>query len=169
MRKHQYKILLVEDNPGDVLLVEESLRASDIQCEMTHCETVQAALQKLSGYAVEDPNVPDLLLLDYNLPGGDARQIIRAAVENPALSGTRKAVITSSLSPRDREDALRSGAECFIYKPADLDLFLNEVGNSLLKLLSQQRSGDDRDGSPFGTKLEKVQPVPSFERKGRDL
>ncbi|MBV8834677.1 MAG: response regulator [Acidobacteriaceae bacterium] len=151
MRKHSYRILLVEDNPGDVLLVEESLRAAGIQCEMTLCETVPAALKKLSEYAADDSKPPDLLLLDYNLPGGDARQIIRAAVDNPALSRTRKAVITSSLSPRDREDALRSGAEYFIYKPADLDLFLNEVGNALLKLLSPQRSLADCDADRLGT------------------
>jgi CheY-like chemotaxis protein len=144
MRKPLYKILLVEDNPGDVLLVEESLRAEHVQYEMVHRETVDAAVQIVTGYRLNDPAVPHLLLMDYNLPGGDARKVIEAANANPALAGTRRAVITSSMSPRDREDALQSGAECFIYKPADLDLFLTEVGSALVKLLSEACSPGDR-------------------------
>jgi CheY-like chemotaxis protein len=136
MTKQQYKILLVEDNLGDVRLVEEALRSTDIEYQLTHCETVRSALETVSGYAAGDPKVPDLILFDYNLPGGDAREIIQAAIGNPALSATRKAVITSSLSPRDREDALENGAEYFIYKPADLDSFVNEVGNLVRELLS---------------------------------
>lgn len=143
MSERLYKILLVEDNPGDVLLVEECLRAHHLSYEMVHCETVDTAVQKVAGYELDDPSVPDLLLMDYNLPGGDARRVIEAAIANPALAGTRKAVITSSLSPRDREDVLRSGAECYICKPADLDLFLDEVGKTLLKLVSEERSAAD--------------------------
>lgn len=140
MTQRPYKILLVEDNPGDVRLVRECLRCEDIRYEMTHCENVEAAFRMLSGYGGDDPKIPDLLLLDYNLPGGDAREVIHAAVANPALCGTRKAVLTSSFSPRDRQDASQAGAECFILKPADLDLFLNEVGSAVLRLLCQESS-----------------------------
>jgi CheY-like chemotaxis protein len=150
MRQPPYKILLVEDNPGDVLLIQESLGSQDIPYEITHCETIKSALQTVSGYRLNDPGVPDLLLFDYNLPGGDARDVIRAAVANPALAAARKAVITSSLSPRDREDALQTGAECFIYKPADLDLFLSEVGKAIVRLLSEARSPVNPEGTSFG-------------------
>lgn len=146
MKKVPYKILLVEDNPGDVRLVEEALRAAAIHYEMTHCETLKAALTMISGYAAGDSNVPDLILLDYNLPGGDALELIQAVIANAALWRARKAVISSSLSPRDQQDALRTGAERFIYKPADLDLFVKEVGNTLVQLLSEPhcgRAGDD--------------------------
>jgi two-component system, chemotaxis family, response regulator Rcp1 len=136
MKNPPYKILLVEDNLGDVRLVEEALRSTDIDYQLTHCETVTSAIEAVSGYAAGDPKVPDLILFDYNLPGGDAREIIQAAIGNPALSATRKAVITSSLSPRDREDALGTGAEYFVYKPADLDSFISEVGNLVRELLS---------------------------------
>jgi CheY-like chemotaxis protein len=137
MRRAPYRILLVEDNPGDVRLVQEALRSAAVQYELTHCETVKAALTVISGYAAGDPNVPDLILLDYNLPGGDALELMQAVIANSALCRARRAVITSSLSPRDRQHALRSGAECFLYKPADLDSFVKEVGNTLLQLLSE--------------------------------
>jgi two-component system, chemotaxis family, response regulator Rcp1 len=137
MRKPPYKILLVEDNRGDVRLVEEALRFSQVQYQLTFCETIKAALETISAYAAGDPKLPDLILFDYNLPGGDAREVIRAAIANPALSGARKAVITSSLSPRDRESALNAGAECFIYKPPDLDSFVDEIGSVVRELLSE--------------------------------
>ena len=136
MSDRPYRILLVEDNPGDVLLVEESLHAAHVPFEITHCETIKKALETISSYKSGDPTLPDLLLLDYNLPAGDARDALEAALANPALAGMRKAVITSSMSPRDREDALRSGAECVISKPAELDLFFDEVGGTIVKLLA---------------------------------
>ena len=138
--KRSYNILLVEDNPGDVRLIEESLRTKDVQYKMTRCETVDGAVQAVNRYTSHDPDVPDLMLLDYNLPGGEARTVLSAAVANPALAQTRKAVITSSVSPRDRQEALRTGAECFIYKAPDLESFLSEVGQAIVKLLSQPRS-----------------------------
>lgn len=119
------------------MLIEESLRSRKIPYQMKHCETVNVAVRKIRAYQPGDADIPDLLIVDYNLPAGEAREVIEAAVTNPALARTRRAVITSSLSPRDREDALQHGAECFISKPADLDLFLNEVGDTLVRLLAQ--------------------------------
>lgn len=140
--KTLYNILLIEDNPGDVRLIEESLRTKNVQYEMTRCETVDSAVRAVTRYNPEDADLPDLILLDYNLPGGEARTVIKAAVGNPALSNTRKAVITSSVSPRDRQDALRTGADCFIYKAPDLESFLTEVGEAIVKLLAQSTAKD---------------------------
>lgn len=143
MNDGSYKILLVEDNPGDVLLIQEALDAAHLCFELTHCDSVQAALRTISMYVSEDITVPDLLLLDYNLPGGDAREVLKAATTNPKLMQTRKAVITSSMSPHDREDALQNGAECVIPKPAELDLFLGEVGGAISRLLTHKPSSPD--------------------------
>lgn len=128
-------ILLVEDNPGDVRLIEESLRAHDIPYRLTCCDAVDVAVQTVSSYREGDSEIPDLVLLDYNLPRGESRAVLTAAMNNPVLTRIPKAVVTSSLAPRDREDALRNGADCFIYKPADLDTFLNEVGSKIAQLL----------------------------------
>lgn len=148
MNRPPYKILLVEDNPGDVRLIEESLRARDIPYEITHCNTVRTALQMIKGYQNGGPKLPDLLLVDYNLPGGDARDVIQAAVENSALTRTPKAVITSSVSPRDRDDALRTGADSFIYKPADLDSFLTQIADAIQNLLSNSATESDGLAGP---------------------
>jgi two-component system response regulator len=135
MNADTMRILLIEDNPGDVRLIEECLRSRGIQYELTHCETIDAAVRTVNGYCASGPAAPHLLLLDYNVPRGDARSVLEAAARNPALGNTRKAVVTSSVSPRDQQDALQSGADTFIYKPADLDSFLREVGGKIAELL----------------------------------
>ncbi len=137
MNTGTFQILLIEDNPGDVRLVEECLRSRGIKYQLTRCETIDAAIRIVNSYGANGAQVPDLMLLDYNVPRGDACAVLEAATNNPALTRTRKAVITSSIAPKDQQDALRSGADAFIYKPADLDTFLREVGESIAQLLEQ--------------------------------
>ncbi len=129
------RILLIEDNPGDVRLIEECLRSRGIKYQLTHCDTIDAALRVVTGCGGNGGQIPDLMLLDYNVPRGDACSVLEAAANNPALARTRKAVITSSVAPKDQQDALKSGADAFIYKPADLDSFLREVGGKIVELL----------------------------------
>ncbi len=124
-------ILLIEDNPGDVLLVEESLRAKNIVYAITHYDAADVAIRAVQRYQIGASDVPDVMLLDYNLPAGDARDVLAAVAKNPALSKTRKAVVTSSVSPSDRDQAISYGAERFIFKPAELDDFLSEIGEAL--------------------------------------
>jgi CheY-like chemotaxis protein len=129
------EVLLIEDNPGDVRLIEECFRARSIPYHLTHCDTIDAAIRLVTSYGTNAATVPDLILLDYNLPRGDARSVLDAAANNPALAETRKAVITSSVAPKDQQDSLQAGADAFIYKPADLDAFLGTVGAKIAELL----------------------------------
>ena len=130
-------LLVVEDNPGDVRLIEEVLQTYGIHYEMTHCETAEQGVHAVTAYSAQSENIPALLLLDFNLPAGEARDVLAAAANNPVLKNMRKAVVTSSVAPKDRDTALQSGADSFILKPADLDAFLQEVGTAILKLIGQ--------------------------------
>ncbi|HEX4747956.1 MAG TPA: hypothetical protein VH302_00305 [Bryobacteraceae bacterium] len=110
-----------------------------------------SALDTIKQYGPGDPDRPDLLLLDYNLPASESRQVLDVPITNPALGEMRKAVITSSMSPRDRENALGSGAECVIGKPAELDLFLTQVGSAILELLvPKDTPASDAHSGTFG-------------------
>ncbi len=130
-----HHILLVEDNPGDVRLIEESLRMHALDYRIHHYETADKAIRALSGCGNDGAQIPDLILLDYNVPRGNARDILAAASMNPVLADIPKAVVTSSLAPKDREQAFELGAHCFIHKPQDLDSFLAEVGSKIVELL----------------------------------
>ncbi|MGH9639302.1 MAG: response regulator [Bryobacteraceae bacterium] len=134
MNASTWHILLIEDNRGDVWLVEECLRSRGIKYRLTHCETVDCAIRTVESFGANG-EIPDLMLLDYNLPRGDALSVLAAAIGNPALAHTPKAVITSSVAPKDRQDSLAAGADAFIYKPGDLDGFLNQVGDQITGLL----------------------------------
>ena len=129
------KILLIEDNPGDVLLIREALRLKGIDFELEHIATADAGVRAVRDF---DPNAgtPELILLDYNLPAGTARDVLLAMKENSAWTGVRKAVLTCSVSPRDREEALAAGADTFVYKPADFDQFMENVGTAAWNLLN---------------------------------
>jgi CheY-like chemotaxis protein len=130
-----HHILLVEDNPGDVRLIEESLRMHAIDYRLTHYETADAAIRALTICGTNGALVPELILLDFNVPRGDARDILAAAAMNPALAAVPKAVVTSYLAPKDREQALQLGATCFVNKPPNLESFLSEVGGKIVELL----------------------------------
>ena len=128
-------IFLVEDNPGDVRLIEESLRAQSIDYRLSHYATADVAVSAIARCGVNGVEVPDLILLDYNVPRGDARDILNAASKNPALASIPKLVVSSSVAPKDREQSLAMGADCFINKPLSLDSFLAEVGGKITELL----------------------------------
>jgi two-component system response regulator len=131
------RILLIEDNPGDVLLIREALRLKGIDFELEHIETADAGVRAVRNY---DPNAgtPELILLDYNLPAGTARDVLLAMKENSAWKNVRKAVLTCSVSPRDREEAFAAGADTFVYKPADFDQFMENVGTAAWNLLNDK-------------------------------
>src|ERR1051325_2782210 len=114
MMPRHHRILLVEDNPGDVRLIQESLRVHEVDYELRHVDKADDAIRAVSGYRSNDGDLPDLILLDYNLPRGDAVDVLSAVSKNPALAGIPTAVVTSSLAPKDKELALRLGANCFI-------------------------------------------------------
>jgi len=130
-----FRIFLVEDNPGDVLLIREALRRAELPYSLDHHDTVASATAGLQDAGRAGGPVPDLILLDYNLPGGDGSDVLAAAAENPSLATVPRAVITSFLSPHEREQARRLGATCFMTKPASLNGFLEEVGCSISRLL----------------------------------
>ena len=133
-------ILLVEDNLGDVFLFREALKAAGVDYEIT---VINDGAQDLS--FVEDPNqygargIPDLAVLDLNLPKVEGTEVLEAMRANPDLCKVPVAVMTSSPSPRDRERAVQLGARRFITKPLDLDEFL-KIGSVLKELLQEERS-----------------------------
>jgi CheY-like chemotaxis protein len=130
-----HHILLIEDNPGDVRLIEESLRAHALDYRISHYETADAAIHAIACCGSNGTAVPDLILIDYNIPRGDARDILAAASKNPALNTIPKAIVTSFVAPRERQQAVELGATCFINKPQNLDSFLTEVGATIVELL----------------------------------
>jgi len=129
------RILLAEDNSADVWLIEEALRRQSLVFQLDHYLTAAGAVDAVKKCGVNGSPIPRLLLLDYNLPGGQGLEILAAAAANPNLIGVPKAILSSFLRPSELEDAIRMGASCFIAKPASLTDFLRDVGATVVDLL----------------------------------
>ena len=128
MNPRPIEILLVEDNPGDVLLTREALRDGKIQNNLQVVADGEEALAYLRRKVAngQAPR-PDLILLDLNLPRKDGREVLADIKADPDLRTIPVVVLTSS---KAEEDVLRSyhlHANCYITKPVDLPQFINVV------------------------------------------
>jgi CheY-like chemotaxis protein len=136
MSTNTIRIFLAEDNAADVWLIEESLRRRSITFEIENFTTAAEGIEAVLRYGSPGAPAPDLMLLDYNLPGGHGGDILASAVENPHLSSVPKAVVTSFLQPDEVKAVMQMGAVCVINKPAGLDEFMAEVGGKVEALLA---------------------------------
>jgi two-component system, chemotaxis family, response regulator Rcp1 len=128
------RILLVEDNPGDVYLLEKSLNGRRFNYELIRYvdgEQAILALQKT------DCIVPDLIILDLNLPRRDGFEVLQAIRSKPSLVGVPIAILTSSDAAKDRHRISVSGGERYIHKPPMLEDFLEQVGQAIEELLAK--------------------------------
>jgi len=118
-------ILLVEDDPGDVVLAREALQEGEIKCELNVAEDGDAALAYLrrqGDYA--DATRPDIILLDLNLPKRDGLEILAEIKEDAELRAIPVVVLTTSSYPEHVLSAYDLQASFYITKPTDLDQFI---------------------------------------------
>ena len=122
------EILLVEDDPGDVRLTMEALKSAKV---LNHLSVVDngveamAFLRKEGKYA--HAAIPDLILLDLNLPKKDGREVLGEVKTDPELKRIPVVVLTTSQDERDVLHAYNTHANCYITKPLDLKQFLAVV------------------------------------------
>ncbi len=122
------EILLVEDNPGDVLLTVEALKDAKVRnrLHVTRDGVEAMAFLRLEGPYADKPR-PDIILLDLNMPKKDGREVLTELKADPALKSIPVVVLTTS---KAEEDILRSynlHANCYISKPVDLEQFLKVI------------------------------------------
>ncbi len=123
-----YEILLVEDDPGNVLLTQEALNEGKYHITVNDVADGVAAmafLHRKPPYA--NAVRPDLVLLDLNMPGKDGRQVLAEIKADPDLRSIPVVILTTSGA---EEDVLRSydlHANAYVQKPLDMDQFVNVI------------------------------------------
>lgn len=118
------RVLLVEDNPGDVELARETLARSKLHLDFSVASDGVQALEYLRGEgAPGEAGRPDLILLDLNLPRKDGRQVLEEIKSDPGLRRIPVVVLTSSDAESDILRSYDLGANCFVTKPLDLKAF----------------------------------------------
>jgi len=115
-----FRILLAEDNPGDVLLFKESLRGRNFKWELLVAADGQQAIAMVRDVASGGPR-PNLIVLDVNLPKHSGSEVLRHIRSEPALAAIPVMMLTSSSSPNDRATAEKLGVSLYLQKPSDLE------------------------------------------------
>ncbi len=122
------EILLVEDNPGDVELIQEALQSGKVLNRISIAEDGEVAISFLhreKGY--ENAPRPDLVLLDLNIPKRNGFEVLAEIRNNSDLSHVPIVILTSSQADRDIVRSYSLHANCFVSKPVDVDEFLSVV------------------------------------------
>lgn len=122
------EILLVEDNPGDVRLIMETLRDGKIENRLSVAEDGVEALAFLRRQAkFSSAPRPDLILLDLSLPRKNGQEVLVEIKQDPCLKRIPVCVITSSATEKDVLEAYNNYVNCYLTKPVDLEHFISVV------------------------------------------
>lgn len=122
-------ILLVEDNPADAELIQESLAEGPGRVKVDLAVHGEAAIDYLSrkDAAGDAIHFPQLILLDLNLPRLDGRQVLSEIKATGHLRHIPVVILSSSTAERDVMQSYELGASCYLVKPHDFDSFRRMV------------------------------------------
>ncbi|WP_250161380.1 response regulator [Algoriphagus algorifonticola] len=120
--------MLVEDNEGDIILIQDALEEAKILNNMTLARDGAEAIEKLEKIVIENPNnLPDLILLDINLPKKNGHEVLEVLKGDSRLKQVPIIVLTTSSSELDIFKAYDLHANCYIIKPVEISEFLRVV------------------------------------------
>ena len=115
------RILLVEDDPGDVLLTKEALEESKLLHHLDVVNNGAEALERLLGDGPDE--VPDLILLDLNLPRVDGREVLARLKADERTASIPIVVLTTSDAEDDVSTSYGLHANAYVCKPVDFASF----------------------------------------------
>lgn len=122
------EILIVEDNPADVLLTREALKLNDIPKRLN---VVQDGVEAMAFLRREDPYAnapqPDFILLDLNLPEKNGLEVLSEIKADENLRSIPVAILTSSEMRADVTRCYNLHANCYIMKPGDMEQFTRMI------------------------------------------
>ncbi|CRK53524.1 Response regulator rcp1 [Rhodococcus sp. RD6.2] len=121
-------VLLVEDDPGDVLMTQEAFEFNKVGNTLHVVRDGEQALDFLyrkGDYA--DAVRPDLILLDLNLPKYDGRQVLEKIKSDPELVDIPVVILTTSGAEEDIVRSYKLHANAYVTKPVDLDQFIAAI------------------------------------------
>lgn len=121
-------ILLVEDNPGDVRLTQEVFKEGKMCNNLIIVGDGEEAMNYLKKEGkYKDAVVPEIILLDLNLPKKDGRQVLAEIKADPVFKLIPVIVLTTSAAEQDILNTYANHANAYITKPVDFDQFMNVI------------------------------------------
>jgi CheY-like chemotaxis protein len=126
--KSPIEVLLVEDDPGDVLMTQEAFEEHKLRNRLT---VVSDGAEALAYLRREDPYgdavTPDLILLDLNLPRRDGREVLAEIKRDEQLCRIPVVVLTTSQADEDILRSYQLHANAYVTKPVDFERFISVV------------------------------------------
>jgi len=120
-------ILLVEDNPADIRLTQEVFKDCKVANRLWVARDGLEAMDFLLGKTGGEAIMPDLILLDLNMPRMDGREVLDELKKDERLKTIPVIVLTTSETEQDILRSYQLGANSYITKPVDLIQFVRVV------------------------------------------
>jgi chemotaxis family two-component system response regulator Rcp1 len=118
------RVLLIEDSSGDVRLTKEAFREANLAVEIdVASDGIEAMAFLNDAQSNHETALPDIILLDLNLPRMDGREVLAQIKEDPELRLIPTIILTTSAAERDIRKAYDLRANCYLTKPVQLEDF----------------------------------------------
>ncbi|HXE63805.1 MAG TPA: response regulator [Bryobacteraceae bacterium] len=143
MSKHRSRILIIEDNPGDVVLFQVALNEAGVDCELSEISNGRTALDFVHS---EPVTLPDLVVLDLNLPKASGKEILAAIRSTPAFRPVPVVIWSSSNARVDRAELEGLGFTRYFVKPPEVRQ-LAPLGVAIKEILETAANGEGGERS----------------------
>lgn len=125
-----HRILLIEDNEGDIFLIKEALRETSYQGDLIEIKDGEAAIAFfLKEKESQKPISINLVLLDINLPKKNGHEVLKFIKSSDAFKHIPVVMLTTSSSKNDIKKAYDNHVNSFITKPSDTEDYQEVITN----------------------------------------
>lgn len=114
------KVLIVEDNPDDILIADKLMRRNRVHTDFTYLGDGEECISYLSDKTRARNDWPDLILLDLHLPGKDGWEVLKFIKQDPDLQSIPVMMLSGSSEPDDIIYSKKLGAATYLLKPLDV-------------------------------------------------
>ena len=135
----QLSLLLVEDSPADVFLVRQAMKEEGLSCRVEVADDGEKAIRILENVDAGTQHVPNLLLVDLNVPRQSGTEVLERLRRSPRCSKTPAVIMSTSDTPVERKRAFDLGANEYFCKPSSLAEFM-KLGQLVRRLLEEQHA-----------------------------
>jgi chemotaxis family two-component system response regulator Rcp1 len=132
------RIVLIEDNTADVLLVKMALKHAGITFELQHFDTGHSAAANLCEPENVASSAPDAIIMDLNTPRSDGFEILGRLTSASHLQGVPIVLLSSSRAWSDKNRAQTQGVR-YVVKPTQYQDFISTIGSTVTEMLNGEK------------------------------